>query len=653
MDKLKMHTPNLANGNFAALAALFPNAVTETIDENGIVVRAIDADVLSQEINTRVVSGKEERYHFTWPDKRKSILLANAPIAAALRPCRDESVDFDTTENLYIEGDNLDVLKLLRETYLNRVKVIYIDPPYNTGKDFIYEDDFAEDSGEFLRRDGQYDDQGNRLTPNLDSNGRFHTDWLNMIYSRLRVARDLLTDDGVIFISINDNEEENLKKVCNEVFGSVNFVACLVWEKKKKGAFLSKHYINMKEYILVFAKNASSFSGLVGELNSDSETYPCIKTTNARGTRIIKAGTASKYKDKDYVVAKNTRISSGNMELIYLDDAVIKDGILQNDVLIDSNWIYSQSTLDGFAKDELLYITQDLYIRRIVNEERTKMLKDLLSRVGSDGQSLSTYKFDVNLNNGGWGTNEDANDELHQLLGQQYLFDFTKPTRLIAKIIQSVNEQNAIILDFFSGSATTAHAVMQLNAEDGGKRKFIMVQIPEPCPEGSEAFKAGYKTLCEIGKKRIRRAGEKIKEEAGLTSQGLDIGFRVLKLDSSNMKDVYYTPEEYAQMHFALDGFTDNIKPDRTDEDLLFQVMLDLGIPLSARIEQDGKTFTVDGNYLIACFGEVDMALITEIAKKQPYYVVFRDSSFINDSALVNFEQVFNTYSPKTIRKVL
>ena len=653
MDKLKMHTPNLANGNFAALAALFPNAVTETIDENGIVVRAIDADVLSQEINTRVVSGKEERYHFTWPDKRKSILLANAPIAAALRPCRDESVDFDTTENLYIEGDNLDVLKLLRETYLNRVKVIYIDPPYNTGKDFIYEDDFAEDSGEFLRRDGQYDDQGNRLTPNLDSNGRFHTDWLNMIYSRLRVARDLLTDDGVIFISINDNEEENLKKVCNEVFGSVNFVACLVWEKKKKGAFLSKHYINMKEYILVFAKNASSFSGLVGELNSDSETYPCIKTTNARGTRIIKAGTASKYKDKDYVVAKNTRISSGNMELIYLDDAVIKDGILQNDVLIDSNWIYSQSTLDGFAKDELLYITQDLYIRRIVNEERTKMLKDLLSRVGSDGQSLSTYKFDVNLNNGGWGTNEDANDELHQLLGQQYLFDFTKPTRLIAKIIQSVNEQNAIILDFFSGSSTTAHAVMQLNAEDGGKRKFIMVQIPEPCPEGSEAFKAGYKTLCEIGKKRIRRAGEKIKEEAGLTSQGLDIGFRVLKLDSSNMKDVYYTPEEYAQMHFALDGFTDNIKPDRTDEDLLFQVMLDLGIPLSARIEQDGKTFTVDGNYLIACFGEVDMALITEIAKKQPYYVVFRDSSFINDSALVNFEQVFNTYSPKTIRKVL
>lgn len=649
-----MRTPSLADENFAALAALFPNAVTETLDENGSVVRAIDKDVLAQEINTHVVEGREERYQFTWPDKRKSLLLANAPIAAALRPCRDESVDFDTTENLYIEGDNLDVLKLLRETYLNRVKMIYIDPPYNTGKDFIYEDDFVEETGEFLRRDGQFDEQGNRLTPNLDSNGRFHTDWLNMIYPRLRVARDLLTDDGVIFISIDDNEEDNLKKVCNEVFGSVNFVACLVWEKKKKGAFLSKHYINMKEYILVYAKNASSFSGLVGELNSDSETYPCIKTTNARGTRTIKAGTTSKYKDKDYVVAKNTRISSGNMELIYLDEAVIKDGILQNDVMIDSNWIYSQPALDGFAKDGLIYITQDLYIRRIVNEERTKMLKDLLSRVGSDGKSLSTYKFDVNLNNGGWGTNEDANDELHKLLGQQYLFDFTKPSRLIAKIIQSVNDPNAIILDFFSGSATTAHAVMQFNAEDGGKRKFIMVQLPEVCAEDSEAAKAGYKTICEIGKERIRRAGVKIKES--IQGQQVDTGFRVLKLDSSNMKDVYYTPDEFltmAQKQQNFFDFMDNIKEDRSDEDLLFQVMLDLGVPLSAKITKNSDVFSVNDNYLIACFKQVDTALITEIAKKKPYYAVFRDSSFSNDSAMVNFEQVFATYSPNTIRRVL
>ena len=678
MERMKMKTPNLADSNFATLAALFPNAVTETItgyDENGvpIIERAIDAEVLAQEINTRVVSGKEERYQFTWPDKKKSILLANTPIAASLRPVRGDepavmkdgdkeipytrtgSVNFDDTENLYIEGDNLDVLKLLRETYLNRVKMIYIDPPYNTGKDFVYEDDFAEETGEFLRRDVQYDEQGNRLTPNLDSNGRFHTDWLNMMYPRLRIARDLLADDGVIFMSIDDNEVENLKKVCNEVFGGVNFIACLVWEKKKKGAFLSKHYINMKEYLLVFAKNASSFSGLVGELNSDSETYPCIKTTNARGTRMIKAGTVSKYKDKDYVVVENTRISSGNMELIYLDKAVIKDGVLQNDVLIDSNWIYSQSALDGFAKDGLIYITQDLYIRRIVNEERTKMLKDLLLRVGSDGQSLSTYKFDLNLNNGGWGTNEDANDELHQLLGQQYLFDFTKPSRLIAKIIQSENDRNAIILDFFSGSSTTANAVMQLNAEDGGNRKFIMVQLPEICAEGSEAYKADYKNICEIGKERIRRAGKKIieenKDKPGI--ENLDIGFRVLKLDSSNMKDVYYTPKKYAQINFDLEGFMDNIKPDRTEEDLLFQVMLDLGIPLSAKITQEGNIFYVNDNYLIACFGRVDTALITEIAKKQPYYVVFRDSSFSDDSAMVNFEQVFSTYSPTTIRRVL
>ena len=678
MERMKMKTPNLADSNFATLAAMFPNAVTETItgyDENGvpIIERAIDAEVLAQEINTRVVSGKEERYQFTWPDKKKSILLANTPIAASLRPVRGDepavmkdgdkeipytrtgSVNFDDTENLYIEGDNLDVLKLLRETYLNRVKMIYIDPPYNTGKDFVYEDDFAEETGEFLRRDVQYDEQGNRLTPNLDSNGRFHTDWLNMMYPRLRIARDLLADDGVIFMSIDDNEVENLKKVCNEVFGGVNFIACLVWEKKKKGAFLSKHYINMKEYLLVFAKNASSFSGLVGELNSDSETYPCIKTTNARGTRMIKAGTVSKYKDKDYVVVENTRISSGNMELIYLDKAVIKDGVLQNDVLIDSNWIYSQSALDGFAKDGLIYITQDLYIRRIVNEERTKMLKDLLLRVGSDGQSLSTYKFDLNLNNGGWGTNEDANDELHQLLGQQYLFDFTKPSRLIAKIIQSENDRNAIILDFFSGSSTTANAVMQLNAEDDGNRKFIMVQLPEICAEGSEAYKADYKNICEIGKERIRRAGKKIieenKDKPGI--ENLDIGFRVLKLDSSNMKDVYYTPKKYAQINFDLEGFMDNIKPDRTEEDLLFQVMLDLGIPLSAKITQEGNIFYVNDNYLIACFGRVDTALITEIAKKQPYYVVFRDSSFSDDSAMVNFEQVFSTYSPTTIRRVL
>lgn len=654
-----MHSINKVDQNIKNIGKLFPNTLTEVIkgyreDGTPIIEYAIDFDVLRQELSNIIVEGNEERYQFTWPDKRQAILTVNAPIAKTLRPCREESVDFDNTENLYIEGDNLEVLKLLQETYLGKIKMIYIDPPYNTGNDFVYEDNFAQNTDEYLANSGQYDEEGNRLVKNLDSNGRFHTNWLNMIYPRLKLARDLLTDDGVLFISIDDNEEDNLKKVCNEVFGNVNFVASLVWEKKKKGAFLSKHYINMKEYILVYAKNASTFSGLVGELNSESETYPCIKTTNTRGKRTIKAGTVSKYRDKDFVIAKNTRISSGNMELIYLDEAVIIDGILQNDVLIDSNWIYSQSALDGFAKDGLLYITRDLYIRRIVNEERTKMLKDLLSRIGSDGKSLSTYKFDVNLNNGGWGTNEDANNELHQLLGQQYLFDFTKPSRLIAKIIQSVNDQNAIILDFFSGSATTANAVMKLNSEDDGNRKFIMVQLPEETDEKSEAYKAGYKNICEIGKERIRRAGKKISEEN--PESKFDSGFRVLKCDSTNMKDVYYNPADYDINMFKT--LTDNIKEDRTPEDLLFQVMLDLGVLLSSKIEEsiidNKKVFSVADGFLIACFDEnVTEETIKAIAQQNPYYFVMRDSSMVSDSVATNFEQIFMTYSPDTVRKVL
>lgn len=598
MDKLKMQTVNKADENFKRLAEMFPNAVTEAKDENGEVVRAIDKDVLMQEINTKVVDGNEERYQFTWPDKKKSVLLANAPINKTLRPCREESVDFDNTENLYIEGDNLEVLKLLQETYLGKIKMIYIDPPYNTGNDFVYNDEFGMRNEEWNEVSGNYDEDGNQITgkleKNTESNGRFHTDWLNMIYPRLKIAKDLLTDDGVIFISIDDNEQENLKKCCDEVFGAQNFIAQLVWEKKKKGAFLSKNYINMKEYIIVYAKNNATFAGLIGEVTSEEETYPCIKTTNARGVRVIKKGIPSKYKEKNYTIAANTRISSGNMELIYLDDVVIQDGILKNDVRVDSNWIYGQDALNKYAKKGLLYITQDNYIRRVVNDERTKMLKDLLTRVGSDGRSLATFEYDKDMNNGGWGTNEDANDELHKLLGQQYLFDFSKPSRLIAKLVQSVAAEKDIILDFFSGSATTAHAVMQLNAEDGGNRKFIMVQLPEETDKKSEAYKAGYKNICEIGKERIRRAGQKIRnEQLGIKNEGdnsslqtpnssLDTGFRVLKCDSSNMKDVYYNPAEYEPSLFS--SLEDNIKEDRTPEDLLFQVMLDLGILLSSKI---------------------------------------------------------------------
>mgnify|MGYP002346390660 FL=1 len=624
-----MQTPNLADGNFAALAAMFPNAVTETVDENGEVVRAIDADVLEQEINTRVVSGKEERYQFTWPDKKKSVLLANAPIAAALRPYREESVDFDNTENLYIEGDNLDVLKLLRETYLNRVKMMYIDPPYNTGNDFVYEDDFAGDTDEFLTRDGQYDEQGNRLTPNLDSNGRFHTDWLNMIYPRLRVARDLLADDGVIFISIGDEEAGNLIKVCNDIFGEANFRNQIVvrrgaksvqaqfdtWDKLGQGL----------EYILLYTKNSTyRFPKQMKPLDkvkpggwnnhwrgTDRPTmrYPIFGITPTSGQwRWGKERSEKAIKNYQRMLQE-----TGKTQETITDEDIDKWYAKQND-----------NTLD------LLRLSRNGKPEHYIAPTNETLLNsswvDLL--IGSSSEITSLFGTAV--------------------------FDTAKLTAVIKRMLGFV-DKDSIILDFFSGSATTADAVMQLNAKDGGNRKFIMVQIPEPCPENSEAAKAGYKNICEIGKERIRRAGKKIKEDnkdkPGI--ENLDIGFRVLKLDSSNMKDVYYTPEEYAQMHFNLDGFMDNIKPDRSDEDLLFQVMLELGIPLSAKIKQDGKIFYVNDNYLIACFGKIDTALITEIAKKKPYYAVFRDSSFISDSAMANFEQVFSTYSPKTIRRVL
>ena len=684
MHKLKMHSLDGVKQNIEMIGKLFPNTITEVI-RNGKVEHAIDFDVLRQELSDVIVEGREERYQFTWPDKKKAILAANAPITATLRPIQADSVGKDGTpgsfnsENLYIEGDNLEVLKLLQETYLGKIKMIYIDPPYNTGNDFVYDDDFAQRADKYMENSGQYDEEGNRMVTNTESNGRFHTDWLNMVYPRLKIAKDLLAEDGVIFISIDDNEQENLKKCCDEVFGAPNFVTQLVWEKKKKGAFLSKKYINMKEYILVYAKDNRRFNGLIGEITSEEGTYPCIKTTNARGVRIIRKGTPSKYKEQNYRIEAGTRISSGNMELIYVDDLIIQNGILQNDIRIDSNWIYGQEALDRYAKDGLLYITQDNYVRRIVSDVRTKMLKDLLMRVGSDGQSLASFVYDENLNNGGWGTNEDANDELHKILDKQYLFQFLKPVRLIGKLMQSVIDKDAIILDFFSGSATTAHAVMQLNAEDGGHRKFIMVQLPELCDEKSEAYKAGYKNICEIGKERIRRAGKKISDQLNETTQRnrqnvdianqhsensqlrtdnvqLDIGFRCLRLDESNMQHVYYMPDAVEQQD--LFSQVDNVKPDRSPEDLLFQVMLDLGVLLSSTIEvkeiAGKKVFNVADGFLLACFDhDITDETVKTIAQMKPHYAVFRDSSMANDSVAANFEQMFKAYSPDTVRKVL
>lgn len=664
MDNLKMHTPNKADENFKKLAELFPNAVTETIDENGVVVRAIDKDVLMQEINTHVVDGKEERYQFTWPDKKKSVLLANAPINKTLRPCREESVGKDGTpggfdsENLYIEGDNLEVLKLLQETYLGKIKMIYIDPPYNTGNDFVYEDDFRIESGVWSVKSGDYDEEGNRLVKNLDSNGRFHTDWLNMIYPRLKLAKDLLADNGVILISIDDNEQENAKKLCDEVFGAINFVSQLVWEKKKKGSFLSNSITNIKEYVLVYCKSRLNFEGLIGEINTSTETYPCINASNKREIRRIPAGIESKFKETNYFLPKGTEISDTTMSIMLHSDLVIKNGFLDEELVIEGNWRYSQAAMKEYAEKKELYITRDLYLRRIVNDARYKTLKDLLPRVGDNSEAKHTDNIDLtNLFSTGWGSNEDADEELRILLGTQKLIEYPKPVRLLEKLIASYRSMNDnIVLDFFSGSATTAHAVMRLNAEDGGNRKFIMVQIPEKTDEKGEAYKAGYKNICEIGKERIRRAGAKIKEENPLGTQQLDVGFRVLKCDSSNMKDVYYRPDEYEPSLF--ESLTDNIKEDRTPEDLLFQVMLDLGVLLSSKIEETviagKKVFQVEDNFLIACFDDqVTEEVITEVAKRKPYYFVMRDSSMANDSVAANFEQIFATYSPDTVRKVL
>lgn len=663
MTHLKLHSLDKVAANIDAIAALFPNAVTEVL-RDGKTERAIDFDVLRQELSDSIVEGREERYQFTWPDKRKAVLAANAPITSTLRPVVADSVGKDGTpggfdsENLYIEGDNLEVLKLLQETYLGKVKMIYIDPPYNTGNDFVYEDDFAKSAAEYLAGSGQYDEAGNRMVTNTESNGRFHTDWLNMIYPRLKLAKDLLSEDGVIFISIDDNEQENLKKCCDETLGSTNFVAQLVWEKKKKGSFLSRAITNVKEYVLVYCKNIGTFAGLIGEINRDTETYPCINAGNKRELRTIPAGIESKYKELNYFLPKGTEISDTTMSIILHSDLVIKDGSLAQDLILEGNWRYSQEAMRQYAERKEIYITRDLYLRRIVTEARSKTMKDLLPRVGDDEDTSVKMIVDLNnLSKSGWGSNEDADEELRLLFGIQKMLDYPKPVRLIKKLIASYrNMKDSICMDFFSGSATTAHAVMQLNAEDGGHRKFILVQLPEKTDEKSEAFKAGYPNICEIGKERIRRAGKKIREEAGEAAALQDFGFRCLRLDSSNMEDVYYEPEKLGQQ----DLFTqvDNVKQGRTAEDLLFQVMLDMGIPLSSKISERDiagkKVFDVGDGFLLACFDSaVTEAVVTEIAKQKPQYAVLRDSSMANDSVATNFEQIFASYSPETERKVL
>ena len=624
MDKLRMQTANKADENFKKLAAMFPNAVTETINENGEVVRAIDKDVLMQEISCKVVDGNEERYQFTWPDKKKSVLLANAPINKTLRPCREESVDFDTTENLYIEGDNLEVLKLLQETYLGKIKMIYIDPPYNTGNDFVYEDDFAQSTDEYLANSGQFDEEGNRMVQNTESNGRFHTDWLNMMYPRLKLAKDLLSEDGVIFISLDDGEIDNLKKISDEVLGSQNYVGTVIWERAFAPKNDAKYFSTSHDFVLVYAKNIEDFE--IGKLPRTQEANARYKNpdNDPRGP-----WAADNMTVKTYSAAYDYPITTPNGTVVNPTNGRC--------------WFTSKERMQKLIEDGRVYFGAD--------GGNTPRLKRYLADVQQGMTPTTIWKCDD------VGHNQEGRQELKKLFDDKGYFDSPKPQRLMHRILKVANLlDNSIVLDFFSGSASTAHAVMQLNVEDGGHRKFIMVQLPEKCDEKSEAYKAGYKNICEIGKERIRRAGAKIKEEAGLAAQNLDTGFRVLKCDTSNMKDVYYNPAEYEVNMFS--RLEDNIKEDRTPEDLLFQVMLDLGVLLSSKIEETTiagkKVFNVEDNYLIACFdSDVSEETIKAIAKQKPYYFVMRDSSMASDSVATNFDQIFATYSPDTVRKVL
>ena len=624
-----MQSSNGVEDNITKIAQLFPDCVTETVDErSGQPKHLIDFEKLKQNLSDSVMSERAERYQFTWPDKSKAILLANSPINATLRPCREDSVDFDNTQNLYIEGDNLDVLKCLKETYLHKVKMIYIDPPYNTGNDFVYEDDFAQSSEEYLANSGQFDEQGNRMFTNAESNGRFHTDWLNMIYPRLKVARDLLTDDGVIFISIDDNEEKNLRNICDEIFGAENRIETIVWKNKYGAGAYTVGFISVHEYVLCYSKK--KISNITSELDEEGQAVYSKKDEKYA----IRGG---------YMTQPLMTNSLGNRpNLMY---SIEYKGV---SIYPRKQWVWSQERLQNainnnevefnLQKDGTYSVRSKAYLR----DENGKMRR-------GKPLSLMTGPF-----------NQEGTKEIRSLFEGKSIFDFTKPTQLIKKFlslqINDSDDTDFIVLDYFSGSATTAHAVMQLNSEDGGNRKFIMVQLPEKTDEKSEAFKAGYKNICEIGKERIRRAGKKIKEESPLTTQDLDTGFRVLKLDSTNMQDIYYSPKDISQAD--LFSQVDNVKPDRTGEDLLFQVMLELGATLDSKIETTtvaGKTiYNVAEGYLVACFDQdVTDDVVKSIAQMQPAYAVLRDTSMKDDSTATNFEQIFKTYSPDTVTKIL
>ncbi|RHG35190.1 site-specific DNA-methyltransferase [Segatella copri] len=619
-----MQSSNGVEDNITKIAQLFPDCVTETVDErSGQPKHLIDFEKLKQNLSDSVMSERAERYQFTWPDKSKAILLANSPINATLRPCREDSVDFDNTQNLYIEGDNLDVLKCLKETYLHKVKMIYIDPPYNTGNDFVYEDDFAQSSEEYLANSGQFDEQGNRMFTNAESNGRFHTDWLNMIYPRLKVARDLLTDDGVIFISIDDNEVENLRKVCDEVFGEQNFIATLIWERafapKNDAKFISSSH----DYIVMCAKRIENFK--IGRLERTQEANARYSNPDNDPRGVWTSG--------------DMLVKTYNKSCDY--PITTPSGKIVNPVP-GRCWRFSEESFLEKVKDNRIWFGPE--------GNGVPRVKRFLSELKFEGMAPTSILFHKEV-----GHSQEGSKEVTTLFGDKGVFDGPKPVRLLQRLLTLANlDDNSIILDFFSGSASTAHAVMKMNVEKNKHCSFVMVQLPEHISEKKK--EQGYETVCEIGKERIRRAGKKIKEESPLTTQDLDTGFRVLKLDSTNMQDIYYSPKDISQAD--LFSQVDNVKPDRTGEDLLFQVMLELGATLDSKIETTtvaGKTiYNVAEGYLVACFDpDVTDDVVKSIAQMQPAYAVLRDTSMKDDSTATNFEQIFKTYSPDTVTKIL
>lgn len=638
-DQLKMHSPNLVDSNIEKIAALFPNCITETKDENGELKKAVDFDLLKQELSQVIVEGEQERYRLDWVGKKEAILTANAPIAKTLRPCRDESVDFDKTENLFIEGDNLEALKLLQENYLGKVKMIYIDPPYNTGNDFIYEDDFAESTDAFFEKSNQVDEEGNRLIANTESNGRFHSDWLSMIYSRLKLARNLLSDDGLLFVSCDDNEVDNLKKIMNEVFGENNRLYTFIWSLPRgiNAGYISKAH----EYILIISKN-KGFLKLFNAENKEESIERCNKKIDVRHpASIIEFPAGIRYEGRDQTI---TGIIEGSESIEIIGELSFKNGFLERPVKLKAGWTM-KNMIESWLKGKDVFDLKGQKIQEFFFKENGKLYSRKIKEFDSPKSILTDCK-----------DSQVARLEMEELFGSQDIFDYPKPVALLKKLTKFVLNHDEVILDFFAGSSTTAHAVMQLNAEDVGNRKFIMIQLPEKTDENSDAYK-GYKNIAEISKERIRRAGKKIvednKDKEGI--ENLDIGFRVLKIDSTNMKDVYYTPDALKQADML--DLASNIKEDRTSEDLLFQVMLDWGLELSLPIERKtiaGKeVFYVAGNSLVACFDELNFDVIDEVAKDHPLRFVSAEKVIHLDHDKTNIKERFKQLSPDTEVKFL